>query len=120
MRVAIRHALGAVRSFLVGIKERQPRTLIVSCLRDKALSEMAELLCPLFDHIISTQVNSPRAATLEELVVAFAAAGSETIETQPDAHAALARGQELTSDDGIIVGIGSFYRRSAGGTHLRT
>lgn len=69
---------------------------------------MAEILCPLFDHIIITQVNSPRAATLEHLVIAFAAAGSETVETQPDAHAALARAQELTPDDGIIVGTGCF------------
>jgi folylpolyglutamate synthase/dihydropteroate synthase len=56
-----------------------------------------------------THVNSSRAATLEELVIAFAAAGSETIETRPDAHAALARAQELTSTDGMIVGTGSFY-----------
>jgi folylpolyglutamate synthase/dihydropteroate synthase len=70
---------------------------------------MAEILCPLcplFDHTIFTQVNSPRAATLEELDIAFAAAGSETFETQPDAHAALARAQELTPNDGIIVGTG--------------
>jgi dihydrofolate synthase/folylpolyglutamate synthase len=99
----------AVRSFLAGIEKRQPRTLIFSCLRDKALSEMAEILCPLFDHIIITQVNSPRAATLEELVIAFAATGSETIETQPDAHAALARAQKLTPSDGMIVGTGSFF-----------
>jgi dihydrofolate synthase/folylpolyglutamate synthase len=70
---------------------------------------MAESLCPLFDHIIITQVNSPRAATLEELVLAFAAAGSETFEMQSDAHAALARAQELTPKDGIIVGTGSSY-----------
>jgi dihydrofolate synthase/folylpolyglutamate synthase len=99
----------AVRSFLVRKPKRRPRTLIFSCLRDKALSEIAEILCPLFDRVILTQVNSPRAATVEELVMAFAAAGSETVETQPDAHAALARAQELTPSDGLIVGTGSFY-----------
>lgn len=99
----------AVRSFLVRMEKRRPRTLIFSCLRDKAISEIAEILCPLFDHIIITQVNSPRAATLEELVIAFAAAGSETVETQPDAHIALARAQELTPSGGMIVGTGSFY-----------
>jgi dihydrofolate synthase/folylpolyglutamate synthase len=98
----------AVRSFLVRESTRRPRTLIFSCLRDKALSEMADILCPLFDHIIITQVNSPRAASVEELVIAFAAAGSETIETQPDARAALARAQKLTSCHGTIVGTGSF------------
>ena len=99
----------AVRSFLVGMKGRRPRTLIFSCLRDKPLSEMAEILCPLFDHIILTQVNSPRAATLEELVVGFAPACSGTFETQSDPHVALARAQELTPNEGIIVGTGSFY-----------
>jgi dihydrofolate synthase/folylpolyglutamate synthase len=99
----------AVRSFLVRMEKRQPRTLIFSCLRDKAISEIAEILSPLFDHVIITQVNSPRAATLEELTIAFVAAGSVTVETQPDAHAALTRAQELTPNEGIIVGIGSFY-----------
>jgi dihydrofolate synthase/folylpolyglutamate synthase len=99
----------AVRSFLVRMEKRQPRTLIFSCLRDKAISEIAEILSPLFDHVIITQVNSPRAATLEELTIAFVAAGSVTVETQPDSHAALTRAQELTPNEGIIVGIGSFY-----------
>ena len=58
-------------------------------------------------HIL-TGVNSPRAATLEELVVGFAAACSGTFETQSDTHVALARAQELTPTEGIIVGTGSF------------
>ena len=48
-----------------------PRTLLFSALRDKAVSEMAQILFPLFDEpgdrILMAPVNSPRAASLEQL-----------------------------------------------------
>jgi dihydrofolate synthase/folylpolyglutamate synthase len=72
----------AVHSFLGGMEERQPSTLIVSCLRDKAISEMAEILLSIFNHIIFTHVDSPRAATVEELSIAAAASG-ETLRHSP-------------------------------------
>ncbi len=48
-----------------------PRTLLFSALRDKAVGEMAQILFPLFDEpgdrILVAPVNSPRAASLEQL-----------------------------------------------------
>lgn len=48
-----------------------PRTLLFSALRDKSVSEMAQILFPLFeeegDSIIAAPINSPRAASAEQL-----------------------------------------------------
>ncbi len=61
------------------LPENQPRTLLFSGLRDKDLREMSQILLPLFDnsspdrpgdHILFAPINSPRAASLDELVEA--------------------------------------------------
>lgn len=48
-----------------------PRTLLFSALRDKSVGEMAQILFPLFEEeggsILAAPINSPRAASLEQL-----------------------------------------------------
>ncbi|HVJ08694.1 MAG TPA: folylpolyglutamate synthase/dihydrofolate synthase family protein [Acidisarcina sp.] len=102
----------ALRSALSSLEEDEPgnmdRTLVFGCLRDKAVAEMAQILFPLFDRVILTQVDSPRAATLAEMELAASATGVP-FETATDAHAALDAALRQTSPNGHIVVSGSIY-----------
>jgi dihydrofolate synthase/folylpolyglutamate synthase len=98
----------ALRAVLSAIETRRPKTLIFGCLRDKAIQEMAQILFPLFDHVLLTPVDSPRSANPEELAAAAQTTGVP-FETVTDAHQALRQAQELTPASGLIVGTGSVY-----------
>ncbi|HEY8997899.1 MAG TPA: folylpolyglutamate synthase/dihydrofolate synthase family protein [Edaphobacter sp.] len=105
-----------LRSVIAHLPELQPRTLIFSCLRDKDLREMAQILLPLFDrsadrpadHIFFAPINSPRAATLEDL-----ASVAQELEipavTVSSLTEALAEARRVTPGDGVIVATGSVY-----------
>ena len=89
-----------------------PRTLIFSCLRDKPIAEMAQILFPVFDRVILVPLHAARAAALEELAAAAEATGSAfaTAETVSEALA-LATNQQGSSqhDSELIVVSGSVY-----------
>jgi len=89
-------------------KVKEFKTLIFGCLRDKAITELAQILFPLFDRVLLTPVDSPRSAAIEDLATAAAATGAE-YETCIDEHQALKRAQEITPEAGLIVGTGSVY-----------
>ena len=68
----------ALRAALAQFPEDRPRTLIFSCLADKPIPELAQILFPLFDassadparsrdHILLTHIDSPRAASVEDI-----------------------------------------------------
>src|ERR1017187_8903219 len=67
-----------LRAAIATLPESQPRTLIFSCLRDKDLREMAQILFPLFDstagrpldHIVLAPIDNARAASLDDLLAA--------------------------------------------------
>jgi dihydrofolate synthase/folylpolyglutamate synthase len=59
--------------------EAKPRTLVFSCLRDKPLREMAQILFPLFDQVIFAPIHSARAAAMEDLVAAAADLGTTAV-----------------------------------------
>ena len=67
--------------------EPAPRVLIFSCLNDKPLAELAQILFPLFEQIIFAPIASPRATPLEELLAAAAQTGTQAIATQTVAEA---------------------------------
>jgi dihydrofolate synthase / folylpolyglutamate synthase len=98
----------ALRSVLADLESRAPKTLIFGCLRDKPVTELAQILFPLFDMVLLTPVNSPRSATLDELSAA-AAATRAVYERCADARQALDRSLEITPATGLIVGTGSVY-----------
>ena len=52
-----------------------PATLIFSCLRDKPLAEMAQILFPLFNEIIFAPIHSPRATPVADLLAAAETVG---------------------------------------------
>jgi dihydrofolate synthase/folylpolyglutamate synthase len=85
----------------------KPRTLIFSCLRDKPIAEMAQILFPVFDRVILVPLHAARAAALDELTAAAQSTGSSfaTADSVSDALA-LASTQH---DSGLIVVSGSVY-----------
>jgi len=105
-----------LRAAIAHLPEDRPRTLIFSCLRDKSLTEMAQILFPLFDrsnyrpydNIILCPVNNPRAATLEALTEA-ARALDVPAHAAPDIAAALDQARDLTPPNGLIIATGSVY-----------
>ncbi len=84
-----------------------PRTLVFSCLRDKPIAEMAQILFPVFDRIILVPLHAARAAAMDELAAAATATGSQfvTAHTVSDALALASSHQ----DSGLIVVSGSVY-----------
>lgn len=97
----------ALRSALSGWSEAStPRTLIFSCLRDKPIGELAQILFPLFDRIILTAIDSPRAASLKELSEAAEPTGT-TVEECAGPVDAMDMATWLTPPGGLIVVTGS-------------
>jgi dihydrofolate synthase/folylpolyglutamate synthase len=98
----------ALRSSLRGILElRKPRTLVFSCLRDKPLAELAQILFPLFDHVILPPIHTSRGAAPADLLAAAQATGTPATITASISEA-LGRAAELT-DGGVAVISGSVY-----------
>lgn len=109
----------ALRAALAQIPEDRPRTLIFSCLADKPIDELAQILFPLFDassadptrsrdHILLTHIDSPRAASVDEIRAAAQKLEIPAV-TAPDAVSALATAESLTPRDGVIVATGSLF-----------
>ena len=108
-----------LRAAIAQLPESQPRTLLFSCLRDKNLKEMSQILFPLFDpttgdherrhdHILFAPIDNPRATTLEELLAASHALDIPA-HTTPNLAAALAQAQAITPANGLIIATGSVY-----------
>jgi dihydrofolate synthase / folylpolyglutamate synthase len=57
----------ALRSALSARYDGRPVTIIFGAMRDKAIAEIGEILFPLGEEVIATRVNSPRAASVEDI-----------------------------------------------------
>ncbi len=108
-----------LRAAIAQLPESRPRTLIFSCLRDKCLRELAEILFPLFDssggaaerrgdHILFAPISNPRATQVEDLVAAAQALDIPCNSTT-SVTLALEEARRLTPSDGIILVTGSVY-----------
>jgi dihydrofolate synthase/folylpolyglutamate synthase len=98
----------ALRSALSEYYEDRPLIFVFGAMRDKAISEMAEILFPLASKVIATRPDNPRAASPEEIQQAGGRAGTE-IEPVEDVSRALARARELSREGTVIVITGSIY-----------
>jgi dihydrofolate synthase/folylpolyglutamate synthase len=106
----------ALRAAIATLPERQPRTLLFSCLRDKDLTEMSRIIFPLFDatgerpldHIVFAPIHSPRAASLDSLLAAAAALDIPAHAAHSPTQA-LALARSLTPPGGLIIATGSIY-----------
>jgi len=108
-----------LRAALARLPEERPRTLIFSCLRDKQIAELAQVLFPLFDassgdlarrrdHIILAPIQNARAASVDELLGA-AKAVDVPAHAAPHLPGALMQAREITPPEGIIVATGSVF-----------
>jgi dihydrofolate synthase / folylpolyglutamate synthase len=109
-----------LRAAIAQLPESRPRTLLFSCLRDKNLKEMAQILFPLFDsspdgspsrphdHIVFAPIGNPRAAAVEDLLTA-AHALDIPAHAAPHLAGALAQARAITPSDGLIIATGSVY-----------
>ena len=98
----------ALRSTLSAQYDRRPLTFIFGAMRDKAISEMAEILFPLAEHVVATCADNPRSATPQEIRQAAARTSLE-IEPTPDVSSALRRAAVLAGSQGVVVITGSIY-----------
>ena len=83
-------------------------TAIFGCLQDKAFGEMGQILFPMFDSVVLTEVPSPRTASLQEMRTAAEATGTRVFTAESPCDA-LGRALAETSVDGLIVVTGSVY-----------
>lgn len=102
----------ALRAGLSGIEasrteSQRPRTLIFSCLRDKPLAEMAQILFPLFEQVIFAPIHSARAAATGDMVAAAQATGTSALATDSVGEALKLAAER--SQGGVIVVSGSVY-----------
>jgi dihydrofolate synthase / folylpolyglutamate synthase len=81
---------------------------VFAAMRDKAISEIAEILFPIADRVIATQPGNPRAATPEEIREAAGRTGAE-IDCVAAVPAAMERGRQTGLPDGVMVVTGSIY-----------
>jgi dihydrofolate synthase/folylpolyglutamate synthase len=98
----------ALRSTLSATYEERPLVFVFGAMRDKAVSEIAEILFPLADRVVATHVENPRAATPAEIREAARRVSVE-IDDAPDVPAALAKAREAAGTRGLVVVTGSIY-----------
>ena len=98
---ALRAGLGAI------LEDRAPKVLVFSCLRDKPLAEMAQILFPLFDQVIVAPIQSPRASAMEDLLAAARATGR--VAMPADSVTAALRLARAQAAGGVVVVSGSVY-----------
>jgi dihydrofolate synthase / folylpolyglutamate synthase len=98
----------ALRAAVSHLDRGQPLTLVFGCLKDKPAAELAQILFPLFGHVIVTPVNSPRSAAVEDLLAAAGPTGSEA-QAATNAVDAVERALHLTPVHGLVVVTGSVY-----------
>ncbi len=98
----------ALRSALSERYEGRPLIFVFGAMRDKAISEMAEILFPQAERVIATRPENPRAASPEEIRQAAVRTGVE-IEAVEDVQPALERARALANAGTVVVITGSIY-----------
>jgi dihydrofolate synthase / folylpolyglutamate synthase len=98
----------ALRSALSGLYDDRPLVFVFGAMRDKAISEMTEILFPLALRVIATRPDNPRAASPEEIRQAGNRTGAE-IEIVPEVKAAWQRARARAEGKAVVVVTGSIY-----------
>ena len=98
----------ALRSALSERYDDRPLIFVFGAMRDKAISEIAEILFPLAERVIATRPGNPRAASPEEIQMAGSRTGAE-IEPVEEVAAALDRARQAAAAGAVIVVTGSIY-----------
>jgi dihydrofolate synthase/folylpolyglutamate synthase len=107
--LALRAGLSPIMAGEAG--DRKPRTLIFSCLRDKPIAEMAQILFPLFDRVILAPIHTARAAAMGDLLAAAEGTGvpAAAAESVDQAMQLACEEARQTTRPGVVVISGSVY-----------
>jgi len=98
----------ALRAALSAQYQDRPLIFVFGAMRDKAISEMAEILFPLAEQVIAVQAENPRAASPQEIREAAKRSSTE-IETAENVASALDRARALSQRETVVVITGSIY-----------
>jgi dihydrofolate synthase/folylpolyglutamate synthase len=98
----------ALRSALSTLYDERRMIFVFGAMRDKAISEMTEILFPLAETVIAAQADNPRSATADEIRQAATRTSTE-IESAASVPAALERARILAGPQGLVVVTGSIY-----------
>jgi dihydrofolate synthase / folylpolyglutamate synthase len=98
----------------------QPITMIFGGMRDKPLNEIATILFPAACEVILTELDNPRAATVENLKAAMPSGLDQTnVHEAKSVAEALQIARRVTDPDGLILITGSLYLVGAARELLR-
>ena len=89
------------------LPDKDPKILIFSCLRDKPVAEMAQILFPLFRQVIVAPIHSARAAGLGDMLAAAKATGTPAVAAE-SAREAIDMARERSAGGAVVVS-GSVY-----------
>jgi dihydrofolate synthase / folylpolyglutamate synthase len=98
----------ALRSAISEHYEDRPLIFVFGAMRDKAISEMTDILFPLAERVIATRPENPRAASPEEIQQAGSRTGAD-IEAVAEVRSALQRARDSAGSRTVIVVTGSIY-----------
>ena len=98
----------ALRSALSESYDNRPLIFVFGAMRDKAISEMTEILFPLADRVIATRPENPRSASPEEIQQAGSRTGAQ-IEAVAQIETALDRARAAAGPETVMVVTGSIY-----------
>ena len=98
----------ALRSALSERHEDRPLIFIFGAMRDKAISDMTDILFPIAERVIATRPENPRAASAEEIQQAGSRTGAE-IECVGEVNQGLERARAVAGPNSVIVITGSIY-----------
>jgi dihydrofolate synthase / folylpolyglutamate synthase len=91
------------------LQTERPRTLIFSCLRDKPVAEMSQILFPIFDRVILAPIHTSRATSTDELMAAAGATGTDAIAVVSVREAIERAESDEQNASGVVVISGSVY-----------
>lgn len=100
LRSGLRDALGE--------NDARPWVLVFSCLRDKPVAELAQILFPLFKQVFFAPIHSPRATPLEDLMAAARLTNTPALAAS-SVEEALDLARRQVGDAGVVVVSGSVY-----------
>ncbi len=98
----------ALRSTLATCYEGRRLVFVFGAMRDKAISEIAEIVFPLADLVVLTQAGNPRSAAPQEIREAARRVSANMGEIA-DVGLALERAQIAAGSHGVVVVTGSIY-----------
>ena len=101
-------AARVLADFIQGDLAGRRLRLVYASMRDKAIGEISEILFPLAEEVYLTRPHLPRAATPEE-ILATARFRPKRLVIEAEPSVAVARACQASSEDDVVIIIGSLY-----------